>query len=57
MDTVCRGERCSVRGTCLRHSNYYAVTQNIGGITVINKCTNQRKYVQDETKVNKDGQP
>jgi len=56
MDTVCRGERCSVRCTCLRHSKYHTIN-DITNVLVVNSCTNQRRYVQDEMKVNKDGQP
>ena len=47
----CKGEQCSARNTCLRHSLYRKSTNSIGGFTIIRTCTNQKKYIQDEDKV------
>jgi len=49
---LCRGEQCSVKNTCLRYTSRNGGALNtIGGYTEIRKCTNQKKYVQDETKI------
>lgn len=51
----CRGDECPIRGTCLRYTKRNDVTSCIGGYSVIRKCTQQRRYLQDESKVNTDG--
>lgn len=52
----CKGEQCSVKHTCLRYTRRNSVTSCVGGYSVIRKCTLQKRYLQDESKVNKDGE-
>jgi len=52
----CKGEECSVKHTCLRYTRRNSVTSCVGGYSVIRKCTQQKRYIQDESKVNKDGE-
>lgn len=51
----CRGEECPIHNQCLRYTKRNEVTQCIGGYTVIRKCTQQKRFLQDERYVNKDG--
>lgn len=44
----CLGQRCSAKNTCLRHT---ATPVGEPDFTVtMTHCTNQKKYVKDETK-------
>lgn len=47
----CKGVECAVRNTCLRYTK--GIDQDGKHIE---KCTRQKRYVQDKTKVNTDGQ-
>lgn len=51
----CKGVECPVKKSCLRYTKYITVTQCIGGYTVIRKCTNQHRFLQDENNINQDG--
>lgn len=51
----CRGEECPVRNTCLRYTKRNETTNCIGGYTLMRKCTHQKRFLQDENNVNKDG--
>ena len=46
MNISCLGAECPVRNTCKR----YTGRKGVG----IRKCTNQRGFVQDESKINGD---
>ena len=49
--TYCKGEECPVRNTCSRHTK---MPKNIDYEMFINRCTRQKKYVQDESRINND---
>lgn len=52
----CMGSECSVRHTCLRYTQRkIGINSTEGGYTTIRKCTNQRRYLQDESTCNQDG--
>lgn len=51
----CDGFECPVKTTCMRFTHRKTGTQCVGGYTVIRKCTNQRRYLQNESKINKIG--
>ena len=53
MDKVfCAGIECPVKNTCMRYTKGLGVTMYEGtSDTFIRKCTNQKKYMQDVTKV------
>lgn len=50
----CKGDECSVKHTCLRYTGRNSVTSCVGGYSVIRKCTLQKRYIQDESRVNQD---
>ena len=51
----CKGVACSVKGTCLRFTKYNnKVDSCIGCYTLIRNCTNQKRYIQDVSKINTD---
>lgn len=49
-NTYCYGEECAVRTTCLRYTLGLSSIKN-GNDKYFRKCTSQKKYVQDKTKV------
>lgn len=52
----CMGHECSVKNTCLRYTQGLCVTVSDGcEDKYMRKCTSQKKYMQDERKVNEDG--
>lgn len=52
----CVGSECSVRKTCLRHTQYQDYKSNgIEPKNLMRRCTSQKQYVQDTSKVNDDG--
>ena len=52
----CMGHECSVMNTCLRYTQGLSVTVSDGcEDKYMRKCTSQKKYLQDERKVNEDG--
>lgn len=55
-NVFCQGDECSVKNTCLRYTHRGDYTNCIGGYSVMRKCTQQKRYIQDESKVNKDGE-
>lgn len=50
----CKGEECPIKNQCLRYTKRNAFNNSIGGHSVIRKCTSQKRFVQDEDKVNSD---
>lgn len=52
----CMGHECSVKNTCLRYTSGLGATVYDGcEDRYMRKCTSQRRYMQDERKVNEDG--
>lgn len=52
----CQGIECPVRNTCLRYTKY-AERHTCGcEYQIVFKCRNQRHYLQDESRVNTDGE-
>jgi len=52
--TYCKGEECPVRNQCRRYTERGKVTNCVGGYNEIRKCTNARRFLQDEGKINRD---
>jgi len=50
----CKGDECPIRNQCLRYTKRNDVTNCIGGYSVIRKCTQQKRFLQDESRVNQD---
>lgn len=50
----CKGDECPIRNQCLRYTKRDDVTNCIGGYSVIRKCTQQKRFLQDESRVNQD---
>ena len=50
----CRGDECPIRKQCLRYTKRNEVTQCVGGYTLMRKCTQQKRFLQDERNVNND---
>ena len=50
MMECCNGNHCPVKNTCLRYTSRDAHNHIANKV----KCTSQRKYIQDESKINKD---
>lgn len=50
----CRGVECPIKNTCLRYTGYNHINSCVGGYTLMRKCTNQKRYIQDENKINTD---
>lgn len=50
----CSGYECPVRCTCLRYTKRDEMKDG-KEYMLIRKCTTQRRYLQDENNVNKDG--
>lgn len=56
MGTYCMGIECSVKNTCLRYTKGRDATiYNECGDKFIRKCTQQKRYLQDQNNVNVDG--
>lgn len=52
----CMGHECSVKNTCKRYTSGLCVEVSDGCTEqFMRKCTSQKRYVQDETKINEDG--
>ena len=52
----CMGHECSVKNTCKRYTYGLGVTVFDGcDVKFLRKCTSQKKYMQDESKINEDG--
>lgn len=51
-EIFCRGLACPVRNTCLRYTE--GVCKSSEESYFISKCTNQRRFLQDESAINED---
>ena len=46
--TYCMGKECPVRNTCKRYTGFLYDNKESSGFPAMRKCTNQKKYIQDE---------
>lgn len=51
-DVYCMGIQCPVKNRCIRYTRGISATVCDGTLDkFVRKCTNQKKFIQDETKV------